>query len=138
MSAVGQAINSPLVEVSIEGAKGILFGVAGGRDLKMAEISDIAKMISENVDPAAKIIFGAYHDKKLRTGQIKVTLIASGFNGQVIKNQEPPVSTLFNQLSTTEAVDDNKGKKEEGKKEKSQKKDSDIWDIPTFLRKGKK
>lgn len=138
MTAVGQAVNSPLVEVSIEGAKGILFGVAGGRDLKMAEISDIAKMISENADPSAKIIFGAYHDKKLRTGQIKVTLIASGFNGQSLKSQDQPVSNLFNQLSTTEITDDSKAKKDDNKKEKPQKKDSDIWDIPTFLRKGKK
>lgn len=79
--AASDAINSPLLEFSIEGAQGILFGVSGGRDLKMGEINDIAKTITATTDPGAKIIFGTYHDRKIRKGAIKVTLIATGFNG---------------------------------------------------------
>lgn len=79
--AVGSAINSPLLESSIEGAKGVLFSIAGSADLKMAEINEVAKVISGSVDPAARIIFGAYHDRKLKEKRIKVTVIATGFNG---------------------------------------------------------
>ena len=73
------AINSPLLEVSINGAKGVLFSIAGGDDLTMFEIHDAAKLITESVDPNAKIIFGAVRDDKLKKGEIKITVIASGF-----------------------------------------------------------
>ncbi|MEK7479250.1 MAG: hypothetical protein AAB634_01810, partial [Patescibacteria group bacterium] len=79
--AVAEAISSPLLETSIEGAKGVLFSIAGSKDLKMTEINEVAKVISGSVDPSAKIIFGAYHDKKLKEKKIKVTVIATGFNG---------------------------------------------------------
>jgi len=81
IKAATQAVNSPLLETSIDGAKGVLFCISGGRDLKMVEISEIAKIITENIDPGAKIIFGAYNDRKLKAGQLKVILIATGFNG---------------------------------------------------------
>ena len=68
MKAVTQALHSPMLEVSIEGAKGVLFGISGGKDLKMSEVNDIAKTISESVDSSAKIIFGAYCDKHMRPG----------------------------------------------------------------------
>ncbi|HEY4475888.1 MAG TPA: cell division protein FtsZ [Candidatus Paceibacterota bacterium] len=137
ITSVNQVINSPLLEISIEGAKGVLFGVAGNRDLKMNEINEVAKVISASVDPAAKIIFGAYHDRKLRPGQIKVTLIATGFNGQVIRAMETSTPTLFgsDQKTTKEfpPFEDKKAKLASTK----QKNDSDIWEIPTFLRKKK-
>ena len=78
VAAANQVVNSPLLEVSIEGARGVLFGIAGNKDLKMTEINEVAKVINASVDPAAKIIFGAYHDRKLRPGQLKVTLVAKG------------------------------------------------------------
>lgn len=140
VSAVNQAINSPLVEISIDGARGILFGIAGGRDLKMNEVNDIAKIIAENVDPAARIIFGAYHDRKIQNGRLKVTLVAAGFNGQIIKDNGPPNASLFNQLPTIggqKAKEDKGSDKDKAKQEKKKgkdSKDSDIWDIPTFLR----
>src|SRR3989344_2692474 len=87
IKAATQAVNSPLLETSIDGAKGVLFCIAGGRDLKMVEVSEIAKIITENVDPGAKIIFGAYSDRKLKAGQIKVTLVATGFNGLSVKRE---------------------------------------------------
>src|SRR3989338_6261900 len=95
-TAVTQAVNSPLLEVSIEGAKGVLFGVSGSRDLRMNEINEIARTISEAVDPAAKIIFGAYHDRNMKTGQLKVTIVATGFTGNPYKSSSSSLSNLFN------------------------------------------
>ena len=64
--AAKTAINSPLLEVSINGARGVLFSIAGGDDLGMFEIQDAAKIITESVDPNAKIIFGTVKDDKLK------------------------------------------------------------------------
>jgi len=77
--AAKAAINSPLLEVSISGAKGVLFSVAGGDDLGMLEIQDAANVITEAIDPEAKVIFGAIVDETLKKGQVKVTVIATGF-----------------------------------------------------------
>ena len=73
------AISSPLLEVSINGAKGVLFSIAGGDDLGMFEIQDAAKIITESVDPNARIIFGTVKDEKLKKGELKITVIASSF-----------------------------------------------------------
>ncbi len=73
------AINSPLLEVSITGAKGVLFAIAGGDDLGMLEIQDAARVITESIDPHAKVIFGAIKDEKLKKNELKVTVIATGF-----------------------------------------------------------
>lgn len=77
--AAKTAISSPLLEISINGAKGVLFSIAGGDDLTMFEIQDAAKVITESVDPNAKIIFGTVRDEKLKKGEIKITVIASNF-----------------------------------------------------------
>lgn len=77
--AAREAINSPLLEVSITGAKGVLFAIAGGDDLAMLEVQDAARVITESIDPHAKVIFGAIHDDKLKKNEIKVTVIATGF-----------------------------------------------------------
>jgi cell division protein FtsZ len=77
--AARAAINSPLLEVSINGAKGVLFSVAGGEDLGMLEVQDAANVITEAIDPDAKVIFGAVTDPSLKKGQIRVTVIATGF-----------------------------------------------------------
>ena len=149
MTAVNQAVNSPLLEISIDGAKGLLFAVSGGKDLKLNEIHDIAKVVGESVDPAAKIIFGAYHDRKLRKGAIKVILIATGFNGSSLKNGESSMSTLstlFTSASTPppikppmfveeKVVKNGNGNGNGEKESKEKKKEEDVWDIPTFLRK---
>jgi cell division GTPase FtsZ len=88
LESATQALNSPLLEFSIEGARGVLFGISGGRDMRMSEINDIAKAITATVDPSAKIIFGAYHDRKLKAGALKVTLIATGFSGTTKSSPE--------------------------------------------------
>lgn len=77
--AAQAAINSPLLEVSITGAKGVLFAIAGGDDLGMLEIQDAARVITESIDPHAKVIFGAIKDDKLKKNEVKVTVIATGF-----------------------------------------------------------
>lgn len=77
--AARAAINSPLLEVSITGAKGVLFAIAGGDDLGMLEIQDAARIITESIDPHAKVIFGAIRDEKLKKNEVKVTVIATGF-----------------------------------------------------------
>lgn len=77
--AAKAAINSPLLEVSITGAKGVLFSIAGGEDLGMLEVQDAANVITEAIDPDAKVIFGAVTDNTLKKGAVRVTVIATGF-----------------------------------------------------------
>lgn len=81
MDAVNMALHSPLLETSPEGAKAVLLGISGGRDLKMTEINEAAKLVAATADPGARIIFGAYYDKNLKPNQVKITIIASGFSG---------------------------------------------------------
>ncbi|MDQ1299905.1 MAG: cell division protein FtsZ [Patescibacteria group bacterium] len=77
--AAAQAVNSPLLDVSITGAKGVLFVVAGADDLGILEVQEAAKVVSDSVDPAAKVIFGIMRDEKLKKGQIRIIVIATGF-----------------------------------------------------------
>ncbi|PIR02411.1 MAG: cell division protein FtsZ [Candidatus Nealsonbacteria bacterium CG_4_10_14_0_8_um_filter_37_14] len=77
--AVNLAINSPLVDFSIRGAKGVLFNVYGGDDLSLTEIDEAAKIITKNIEPQAKVIFGAVKDSKLKKGEVKIMVIATGF-----------------------------------------------------------
>lgn len=79
IEAAKQAINSPLLEVSIDGARGVLFNVSGGPDMAMAEISEAARVITEHIDPEAKVIFGAVIDETLKKGEIKISVVATGF-----------------------------------------------------------
>jgi cell division protein FtsZ len=151
--AAKMAINSPLLDVSINGAKGVLFSIAGGDDLTMFEISDAAKLITESVDPNAKIIFGTIKDDKLKKGEVKVTVIASGFpDGYMKKN-------LFGDKNMNAEDGENKGKifNSVFKNDKSEKRDipvmseedsgdkkqniiddDDEWGaVPAFLRRSK-
>jgi cell division protein FtsZ len=77
--AAAMAVNSPLLDVSISGAKGILFVVAGSEDLGILEVQEAAKVIGESVDSQAKVIFGIMRDDKLKKGQIRIIVIATGF-----------------------------------------------------------
>ncbi len=77
--AARNAIQSPLLEVTINGAKGVLLSIAGGEDLKMLELQTVAKVITESIDPSAKVIFGTIYDNRLKKNELKVTVIASGF-----------------------------------------------------------
>ncbi len=86
-TAARAAVSSPLLEVSIEGATGILFNVIGGNDLSMFEVDEAAKIITEASDPDATIIFGAVVNDAF-TGEIKVTVIATGFE-EAHKREKP-------------------------------------------------
>jgi cell division protein FtsZ len=77
--AARAAIDSPLLELSINGAKGILFNITGGNDLSMFEVDEAARIITETAAPEANIIFGAVIDEAY-TGQVKVTVVATGFD----------------------------------------------------------
>lgn len=88
--AARSAINSPLLEVSISGAKGVLFAIAGGEDLGMLEVEEAAKVVTESVDPNAKIIFGTIRDDKLKKNEIKVTVIATGFPAPSVPGMGAP------------------------------------------------
>ncbi|MBU0722976.1 cell division protein FtsZ [Patescibacteria group bacterium] len=110
--AAHAAINSPLLDVSITGARGVLFAIAGGDDLTMHEIQDAAKVITESVDSEARIIFGAIKDVKLKKDEVKVTVIASGFPNKGLD------LTQRNLENTTNDKDKDKNKTEEKKKVK--------------------
>ncbi len=77
--AARMAISSPLLETSIEGAKGVLFNISGGNDLTLFEINEAAEIIHQAADPEANIIFGANIDGDLGD-EVRVTVIATGFN----------------------------------------------------------
>lgn len=159
--AAKMAISSPLLEISIAGARGVLFSVAGGEDLSMLEIQDAARVITESIDPNAKVIFGAVLDPKLKKNEVKVTVIATGFPEnaggtkssslfQLAKKDaenkgEEKENKIYNSVSILGASQEN-AKKEE-KKENAEKKDDkssqddkddDDWGgVPAFLRRSK-
>ncbi len=146
--AAKAAINSPLLEVSIDGAKGVLFNVYGGQDLGMLEVNEAAKIITESVDPTAKIIFGATQDDRLKKGEIKITVIATGFgsNNHYRKIEETGRANLVN--ITRPLANSSNGTKQEKEEIKDIKKkkitsdqtpgnDDSEWDIPAFLRRKK-
>ncbi len=147
IKAVQAAINSPLLDFSIEGARGVLFSIAGGRDLKMHEVNEIAKVISSNLDPNAKIIFGAYHDNRIKDKQIKVTVIATGFNA-LLDRRETPNLFLSSKIPSEKQVSEKKPEEEKKEKvkedlaffEKLKKEEEEekIWEVPAFLREKEK
>lgn len=131
------AISSPLVEVSIEGAKGVLLNVSGGTDLTMAEVNEAARVITEHVDRDAKIIFGAGITEKLAKGEVKVTVVATGFSSdyQPMGGPSGPAS-----LSVPDTADDylqpEPSAPEPQKKQIEDPSASDEFDIdiPAFIR----
>jgi cell division protein FtsZ len=98
IEAAKMAINSPLLDVSIEGAKGVLLNVRGGPDLAMAEVAEAASVITQHVDRDANIIFGAgFAEDELKKGEVKVTVIATGFAAGF----QPTRPTIVNQARAT-------------------------------------
>jgi len=97
VEAAQMAISSPLLDVSINGAKGILFTVAGGDDVTLFELQEAAKVITENIDPEAKVIFGTIRDDKMKKNEIKITVIACGFSNDGKRSRED-----FKIIDTTE------------------------------------
>ncbi|OGI28853.1 MAG: cell division protein FtsZ [Candidatus Moranbacteria bacterium RIFOXYA12_FULL_44_15] len=86
--AARAAINSPLLELSIDGAKGVLFNVSGSTDLTMLEINEAANIITESIDPNARVIFGAVVDEAMKKGEVQITVVATGFDADRV-NENP-------------------------------------------------
>ncbi len=150
------AINSPLLDLSISGARGVLFAISGGDDLTIHEIQEAAKIITESIDKESRVIFGTISDDRLKKGEMKVTVIATGFptdapKRSLFQSQKLNEKTVAN--STKEEIldaakvtmdKDNSGEyiKKNSKKEKEEDEifidDTDDWStVPAFLRRKK-
>ena len=160
--AAQQAIESPLIEVSIDGARGVLFNVTGGYDMSMSEIQEAAELITSAVSPDANIIFGATLKPEMED-ELIITVIATGFDAAFFheqetpplpenpistrtpiekKSEEPSVSVAEEELAK---IDMNLDQKEDVAKTFSSEEDKNIWhydeeesDTPAFLRRRKK
>ena len=127
-TAARAAVSSPLLDIAVDGAKGVLFNVSGGPDMTMWEINEAAKVITESIDKDAKLIFGAVHDERLKKGELKITVIATGFSGLGPKPTESARRTAANGVAPrTEARGAMRAEAEE-----------EEWDaVPAFLRRRK-
>lgn len=150
-AAARMAIASPLLEISIEGAKGVLFNITGGNDLAMSEVDEAAKLISSAVDPDANIIFGATIDDKM-VDQVKIAVIATGFDETrktlqglttpYITREEPApeerMSSDHQPIYASNNAQNTDDQHQNGEpKEEKEIPDDDKWDIPAFLRQGR-
>ena len=145
-AAARSAVSSPLLETSIEGAKGLLFNIVGGTDLTMSEVHQAAEIITKSAEADANVIFGASIDDTL-VDQVKITVIATGFDEsrQRLKDIATRTQVVQSQAQVTGAdeEEDEPGKrppdKDEEEKELSEAKEEpeDEFDIPAFLRQGR-
>jgi cell division protein FtsZ len=125
LEAAKQAVDSPLLELSIEGAKGILFNITGGPDLGMYEIDEAARIITEAADPDANIIFGAVIDEAMQ-GEVKITVVATGFDDDVYS--VAPGRRRMEQVGARAGLGMTQQKEAEAE-------DKDEIDVPAFIRK---
>jgi len=143
IEAARAAIDSPLLELSIDGAKGILFNITGGPDLGMYEIDEAAKAITEAADPDANIIFGAIIDEAMQ-GEVKITVIATGFESEQNKSQKKlytPAETQVSDIPSSQILRRSDrsffaNEPEEPKVESIKKieDDEDELEVPAFIR----
>ena len=160
--AARAAISSPLLEISIDGAKGLLFNVVGGNDMTMTEVDEAARIISDSADPEANIIFGATIDPKM-SEQIRITVIATGFDDMRARLGRMVTPPTLGQANTTAQVQTGFGtvparpqadpqqqtqpqastqqKQDDTDDDKDSKGGKDEWgekfEIPAFLRQGR-
>ncbi len=147
-AAARSAIASPLLEITMEGARGVLFNVIGGPDLTMSEVDEAAKIISAAADSDANIIFGATIDETMRD-QMKITVIATGFDSARQTLREfvaPPIQTNYNVTPQSNTVinqqqpmdqnqqDQNNQNQQANPQTPVSENDEEVWDIPAFLR----
>jgi len=144
--AAKAAIDSPLLDLSINGATGVLFTISGSADLSMFEVNEAAEVITANCDPEAKIIFGAVIDESLGD-QVKVTVIATGFKGaadEVKSRQSIPQSGMTysetfakkaEERTIKRAFEKTKAEEVEPVIDIPKTKEEEELDIPAFLRK---
>ncbi len=105
--AAKDALDSPLLDVSMEGSKGVLFNIVGSNSLTLVEVNEAAEVIKQSVDPEANIIFGVAHDPEMDR-DVRITLVATGFTskiGLVGGNQEEELSQLLKELKSEEELD---------------------------------
>lgn len=151
-TAARAAVSSPLLEISMDGARGVLFNITGGSDLSMSEVDEAAKIIAEAADPDANIIFGTTIDENLQ-GQIKITVIATGFDQSRARLREfvapfrqsppTPIITSSNPSASSGQVSNNNTNQPTPQpltngnstvSDDDQTDDEDVWNIPAFLR----
>jgi cell division protein FtsZ len=142
MDAARAAIDSPLLDMNIDGAKGVLFNITGGKDLGMYEVDEAAKFITRSVDSDARIIFGAVIDEELDE-EVKITVIATGFD-EVAKRVEPvrhmepePVPVIEKKPAYVPRPKEEEVVREEPQPMPtySESEDQDELEIPAFIRK---
>ncbi len=141
--AAQKAINSPLLDISIEGAKRVLFNIAGKKDMTLTEVHTASQIITQAVSKDAQVIFGASYDKDLKEGEIKITVIA-GFASEEFQEFEPKLP-LVTRVSEEAPLKTEKEKKtikveteEEEKPLRQASEQEDELEIPAFLRRRKK
>ncbi len=148
-AAARSAIASPLLEITMEGARGVLFNVIGGPDLTMNEVDEAAKIIAQAADSDANIIFGATIDETMRD-QMKITVIATGFDSARQTLREfvaPPIQQNYNVTPQSNTInnnqqqpmdqnqqDQNTGNQPSNPQTPVPENDEEVWDIPAFLR----
>jgi cell division protein FtsZ len=144
--AARAAISSPLLDISIEGARGVLFNIAGGDDLTMFEVDEAARIISSAADPDANVIFGAVIKSDL-TDQVRITVIATGFDEtrsrlasmSQTQAQKPIVQGVVSETATSYKEEGDEGDNEPPEEDGGTPKDEDVFgekfEIPAFLRK---
>ena len=154
VQAAQQAIESPLIEVSIDGAKGVLFNVTGGYDMSMAEIQEAAEVITSAVSPDDNIIFGATLKPELED-EVIITVIATGFDSETYHDHEVSLTSEASHESETEVDDevvegiDLELSEQSGATDFTSEQENNIWDqpaeddadeddTPAFLRRRKK
>src|SRR3972149_3562265 len=141
--AARAAVSSPLLDLSIEGARGVLFNIAGGADLTMFEVDEAARIISSSADPDANIIFGAVVKDEL-VDQVRITVIATGFDetraklAGIAKPVTPPIQGVVSELpSREEGGEDEERRLLPSEEEEEPREDvfGEKFEIPAFLRK---
>lgn len=137
VEAAKAAIDSPLLEVSIDGAKGVLFNITGGKDLGMYEVDEAAKIITKSVDADAKIIFGAVIDESM-SDEVRITVIATGFDE--VARKKPVAKHMAGSLGFAETAELPEVSREPAFASHAldapdEEEDHEELDIPAFIRK---
>jgi cell division protein FtsZ len=165
--AAKMAISSPLLDLSVNGARGVLYSISGDEGITMFEIQEASKIITGSLDPDAKVIFGTIYDDTLKKGDIKVTVIASGFPDDVVNKsffashtpkrmsdedsdekedtREKETESILETLKLSKKPEKRDEKEIIINKEPEQKKETlkvpededDDWAVPNFLRRSK-
>lgn len=138
--AARAATSSPLLDLSIEGARGVLFNISGGNDLTMFEVDEAARIISQSADPDANIIFGAVIKDEL-VDQVRITVIATGFDearariAQIAKQDKPTIQGVISEPPKNVGEEQEKLEGEESDEDENKDPFGEKFEIPAFLRK---